>query len=38
MVALKAFRGENEIRLADKVKASTVAGGIAGMIGGVLRE
>ncbi|KAK0646545.1 hypothetical protein B0T16DRAFT_458452 [Cercophora newfieldiana] len=37
MVALRAFGGENEIRPADKVKASTVAGGVAGMVGGVLR-
>ncbi|KAK4456232.1 hypothetical protein QBC34DRAFT_13127 [Podospora aff. communis PSN243] len=37
LVALKAFKGENGIRPVDKVKASTFAGGVAGMVGGVLR-
>jgi hypothetical protein len=38
MVALKVFKGENGARPVDKVKASTVAGGVAGMVGGVLRK
>lgn len=37
LVALKAFKTEDEVQPADKVKASTIAGGIAGMVGGVIR-
>jgi len=38
MVALNAFRENQEARPVDKVKASTLAGGIAGVVGGALRE
>jgi len=38
MVALNAFRGNQEPRPVDKVKASSIAGGIAGVVGGALRE
>ncbi|KAK0623491.1 hypothetical protein B0T14DRAFT_179959 [Immersiella caudata] len=37
LVALKAFRGEDGIRPVDKLKASALAGGIAGTVGGAIR-
>ncbi|KAK3938364.1 hypothetical protein QBC46DRAFT_390455 [Diplogelasinospora grovesii] len=37
LVALKALGGEKELPPADKVKASAMAGGFAGMIGGLIR-
>lgn len=37
LTALKVFRGDEEILPADKLKASTFAGGFAGLCGGLLR-
>ncbi|KAK3322230.1 hypothetical protein B0H66DRAFT_195294 [Apodospora peruviana] len=36
-VSLQALRGNQEHQPADKVKASTIAGGFAGMVGGLIR-
>jgi hypothetical protein len=38
LVIFKAWGGHENLSAVDKVKASTMAGGFSGMMGGLLRE